>query len=529
MANERYAVPFQAFITNGVVITSDVTGRVAVAGNTTLTLSTTGGAGTFTITLGSGCTGTITSGTATITDSPKALVAGANTVTSNGAGNCTLNLTLGTAANWNTVNTWSAADGGVSGASVPTSSNDALFNANSFTAASQVLTVDASAYCLSMDWTGATNTPTLAGSSALNIYASLKFISDMGLTFTGALRFYGTSNVTTAGKTILGVFLTYDGAPNITLQDNLTSSGEYISNSIGIFNTNGKTVSCGIFYHSGSSAKTTTFGSSIVNCTRFEVGGATPTATANTATINISGTGASALGSANWNGASFNLTSTAHTVSGSPTGIKDFTCDNSAASAQEVTYTGTPTLTGKLSYIGHDASNKCIVISTEPRTMKCQSFAGSNCTVPNSIQINVTGADATAATFEGNSQTYPHVLIDGAGGFATTISGDNTRIKNLKLAGVAKTLTGTAGETYSIESLMREPTTTVMTLNSTGAAWTITGNSGYCELDYMNIANVTAGYKDIYYAGDNSTDSGGNTDIIFTRKVRPNFRGLGRW
>jgi hypothetical protein len=68
-----------------------------------------------------------------------------------------------------------------------------------------------------------------------------------------------------------------------------------------------------------------------------------------------------------------------------------------------------------------------------------------------------------------------------------------------------------------------------MTIDSTGAAWTLTGNSGYCELDYMDIANVTAGYKDIYYAGDNSTDSGGNTDINFTRKIRRVWRGARKW
>ena len=326
---DRFAVPFQAFITNGAVITSDVTGRVATAGDTVLTLSTTGGAGTFTITLGSGCTGTLTSGTATITDSPKALAAGANTCTSNGAGNCTLNLTLGTDANWNTVNTWSATSGGVSGAAVPGATDHIYFNANSITAAGQTVTVDATATCLAMDWIGATNAPAFAVASniLLSIYGNATFIAAMSTSAGNTSSKFdfrsqtGTQTITTNGLTIAPMLSLYTGvngtARTVVLADNYASTGQ-IEVVDGAINTNGKTVSCSAFTDLGAArSKTLTFGASVITCASFNMSGTAPTITANTAIINDSGnfTG----GSLNYNGLTLNLTGATSTITGSNT------------------------------------------------------------------------------------------------------------------------------------------------------------------------------------------------------------------
>ncbi len=288
---DRYAVPFQVFITNGVVITSDVTGRVATAGDNTLTLSTTGGAGTFTITMGSGCTGTVTSGTAAITGSVVTLSEGANVLTADGAGTCTLALTLGTAANWDTVNTWSADTGGVSGASVPTSSDNTYCNANTFTAASQVLTVDAAAYCLAMDWTGATNTPTLHSAAFLIISGNATFITAMVTSIAGSnyLSFNGAGKTLTSNGHTFGGFPRVHGA-SLTLADEFNGANFAVRSgtfSTGNFNM---TLSGGISDIGYSSAKTITLGSSIITTSTywsFSYGGLT--LTANTSTINCDG------------------------------------------------------------------------------------------------------------------------------------------------------------------------------------------------------------------------------------------------
>ncbi len=323
--SDRYFCMGQVFITNGAVITVAEAGRIATAGNTTLNLSTTGGAGTFTITMASGASGTVTSGTATITGSVVTLAAGANTITSNGAGTCTLALTLGTAANWNTVNSWSATSGGAVTASVPTSADNVYFNANSFTAGSQVLTVDASANCKVMDWTGATNTPTLTGTGQDIIpHGNTIFVTGMTITGTLRLNFWvsGTCNFTSAGRTGFAIIVINNS--NITLLDDLNIGSTktiqlYCNSGAVTLNTNGQTVTCGIFYAGeNTEAKTLTLGASTINCTSWQYTGSNLTVTANTSTINVSGTGAFAGGAITTYNI-VNLNGSAHTLSGSNT------------------------------------------------------------------------------------------------------------------------------------------------------------------------------------------------------------------
>ncbi|KKL64555.1 hypothetical protein LCGC14_2163820 [marine sediment metagenome] len=119
--------------------------------------------------------------------------------------------------------------------------------------------------------------------------------------------------------------------------------------------------------------------------------------------------------------------------------------------------------------------------------------------------------------FKGNGRIYNNVELNGT---AHTISGSNT-FTSLKIGrAAAVTITGTAGTTQTVRHFFATNNANVLTMVSTGAAWTLTGNSGYCELDYTDLTNVVAGYANIYYAGDNSTDGTGNTNWIFSRKVR---------
>lgn len=123
--------------------------------------------------------------------------------------------------------------------------------------------------------------------------------------------------------------------------------------------------------------------------------------------------------------------------------------------------------------------------------------------------------------FRGGGYTYNIVELNGN---AHTITDSNT-FKILRIGrGAATTITGTAGTTQTVTYLLLAKNTNILTLDSTGAAWTITGNRGYFEGDYMDITGVTATPKNLYYAGDHSTDSGSNTDWTFTRKVRPTWR-----
>jgi hypothetical protein len=380
---DRFAVPFQAFITNGAVITSDITGRVATAGNTVLTLSTTGGAGTFTITLGSGCTGTVTSGTATITGSVLALSAGANTVTSNGAGNCTLNLTLGTAANTNDVNTYSATSGGVSGASIPTSADNVYFNANSFTAASQVVTVDATAFCKDLSFVGATNTPTLATTDKeLYCYGNATFIAAMSITRTANSILYmcGVGNLTTNGVTI-GWNQLYIFGGTTTLADNLTL-GSALTLFTGSLDTANKVViAVGTIQHISTGVITLTLGSSNVTCTTVTFTGAGLTLTANTSTINCSGN-FSGGGLTTYN--TVNLTGATSTITGNNTFA---TLGFTRAGVQTITATGTT----------QTATNFVRDAGTSVKTIVNGSFVKAGGGTVDLDYISISGATATPA------------------------------------------------------------------------------------------------------------------------------------
>ena len=225
--------------------------------------------------------------------------------------------------NWSDTTHWANASGNTSaGASVPTNADNTFFDANSFTGAGQTVTVDVAANTLSMDWTGATNTPTLAGTQLLIVCGSLTTISGMVWSHNGRIELVtGTGNVTTNGLTLACniEFGEVGAAGNRTIADSLTTTGYVYNFSSVVTTAAGITVNCATFAVRSAVAKQYTFGAgTTINCTGWDMvtGGGAVTLTANTAIINISGTGVLAGGGANYNGATFNLNGTAHTLSG---------------------------------------------------------------------------------------------------------------------------------------------------------------------------------------------------------------------
>jgi len=238
---------------------------------------------------------------------------------------------VGDGGNWSdATNHWATSSGGAPGAgNLPDSSSNVHFDANSFTVGGQTVTIDATAYCKDMDWTGATDNPTLAaGTNPILVHGSTILIAGMSLSATGGSYFFhllGTGNFTSGGLDIpRGVLLPSTGVPNITLLDNLTVPYYLLVFQKGTLNTNGKIVTVSGVILAGADAKTLTMGASNINTTGvtgWKYDGSNLTVTANTATFIITGTGDLAGGSVDYNGADFNLNGTAHTVSGS------FTCE----------------------------------------------------------------------------------------------------------------------------------------------------------------------------------------------------------
>ncbi len=340
---------------------------------------------------------------------------------------------VGNSGNWSdNTNHWSASQGGAPGASKPTSADRCRF-IGGFTIAGQTVTVDEPANCNGIDFTGATNSPTLAyGGFALQVTgpASVIFISAMTLTGGTAantglyLLGGGLLQLTTNGSSHPERLTFADGGVNgVTLEllDDITFTTGILPRE-GTFTTNGHTLNLGALSANASSGVTTiNLGASVVNCT----------------------TG-------------FNII---------------------------------PAVTGT------------VVLNSGTSTINC----------------------TATTTFQGNGQTYNIVNLNGT---AHTITGNNTFAQlNLRPTG-AQTITGTAGSTQTVKRFfIASHGKNVITLNSTGAAWTLTGNSGYFEDDYLSLTNVVAGYARTYFAGDHSTDGTGNTNWIFQRVIRPSLHG----
>jgi hypothetical protein len=416
--------------------------------------------------------------------------------------------------NWSDTDHWSASSGGAGGASKPTSSDNVYFDANSFASGTGTVTVDETSYALSMDWTGATNTPTISGAAQVSIYGDLTLIEDMLWSTTNNVNVTGSGTVswTFAGQT-LPYLVSSSFTGKLTFVDALTLSA-YMSWNSGELDTNGQVLILTGFRLLTTGVKTITLGNSTINCTYIEntaSGAGVPTFTANTATINISGTGAVSLGDVDWNGASFNLTGTAHTVSGSPTGIDEFNF---------VPTGGTQTATISA---GADIS---AVTMTETGTVTIQSsVAGELYTLRGSTSAAITGATmsdyiladgdevtvdcsgATGGTFAGADGTYTSMTVAGAGNYALTVTGNNvfnTFTVDRSVAAKSLVLTGTI---QTVTNFLC-PVSTTNTLTITGGTITKAGG-GQIALDYLVLDTSTVTPAATWYAGEHSYISGG--------------------
>lgn len=117
---------------------------------------------------------------------------------------------VGGTGNWSDFsNHWATASGGGTfHPSGPTTSDNVFFDANSFSAGGQTVTLDVDGSTANLDFTGSTNSPTLAGAGIRTIIVAndLTFIAAMSVTFTGTISLTNSTDVTVqvgnAAKTI---------------------------------------------------------------------------------------------------------------------------------------------------------------------------------------------------------------------------------------------------------------------------------------------------------------------------------------
>lgn len=175
---------------------------------------------------------------------------------------------VGGAGTWDTTTThWSATSGGAAGASVPTSSDNAIFNASSGGGA---VTVSGSRTCLDLNCTGFTGTLTGTASPVITLSGSLTLASGMVFNTTSGptLTFNRTTaggTITTAGKTVRAVNIGGTGL-GLALQDALTSNAVVTLNA-GTLALASYSLTCSAFASSNSNARTLSFGTGQINCT----------------------------------------------------------------------------------------------------------------------------------------------------------------------------------------------------------------------------------------------------------------------
>ncbi len=158
---------------------------------------------------------------------------------------------VGGTGNWSDTAHWSDSDGGGSGFSVPTSTDNVYFSAGSFSVNGSVVTLDTVASTASINFTGIDQTVTFSSSvNSINIYGSVTLPStNLTWTFTGTAYTYlkATTSVSiTMGTTINRGFnrLIFDGVGGTwTLQDEMSAAQIRINN--GTLNTNNQTISSG--------------------------------------------------------------------------------------------------------------------------------------------------------------------------------------------------------------------------------------------------------------------------------------------
>lgn len=179
-----------------------------------------------------------------------------------------------------------------------------------------------------------------------------------------------------------------------------------------------------------------------------------------------------------------------------------------------------------------DAGSRFLISGTATKTLTLGSslvtiagqsgFIASSPSTGTTITANTATISLTSSgpkSFDGAGLNYNGLTVNQGGAGALTISGANTfgNITNTYSATGATTITFTAATTNTFSNWNASGAAAkLLTINSTGAAATVSKSSGVVSADYLSISNSTATGGATWYAGANSTNGGGNTGWIFS-------------
>jgi hypothetical protein len=328
---------------------------------------------------------------------------------------------VGGTGNWNDTARWSTSSGGVSGASLPRSHDDVVFdslsNATAYTATVNAITGGNRCKALTVAGPLVGNV-TLAGSTALFIHDDITLpATGLTRTYTGAITLSGTG----AGKTITtnGVALVSSTTINgvgaeWALADALNITSGTLAIVGGSFDCDAYNLTCGSITSTTFGTRTIDLGSSTVTSSGGFSLGATESARANltfvsgTSQINLSANSLTLSGNSQ----------TFRNVSFTGTGITTAAINGANTFNNLTVAGGTSAGISALSLAADQTINGTLTLS-----------AGTNATMRTFVQSNTTGTTRTltCAAFSGTDADFRDITIAGA---AAPVSG--TRLGDCK-------------------------------------------------------------------------------------------------
>ena len=406
---------------------------------------------------------------------------------------------------WSTATNWSLTSGGGATGAVPTSTDNAILDANS-----GACTISSTSVCKTLNTTGYTSTLTL--NAGINVSGNITIGVNTLWSGTGTLACYGDATTHTATITsnanIIGVpfqFYCNGSSSTFTLSGNLT-------------------VNALVSTSASTGALTTTINSGNIFCkTSFylHVANGTTCTTTGTAVIQLVGTGTLTSGNGTlqnnliintsgvitWSGYAGTLTYNTGTITyiaGTVTGTTNSTLAMTGATTLDLNNGGLGNyLNLKLSFA---SSSTITLISNAYTSLGVQNANSATCVV-NGYGIYISGGTLQYYTMSGTTTFYIK-------GTCTMSSTYTTLQNNVVFDSSSSTITlgnnSYFGGTITYTSGVINPTGTftvtgTTTFNTTGMTWgTMTINSGTITLNSLlsvTTFNITASNQTVTFAG----------------------------
>ncbi|MCX6240421.1 MAG: hypothetical protein NTX43_01245 [Bacteroidetes bacterium] len=458
---------------------------------------------------------------------------------------------IGGSGSWSDINHWvTTSGGGINHLQVPTPFDDVFFDANSFTAINQIVTIDVvNSVCRDINWTGAGFTPTFTGSYNFRIYGSLILIPAMNWNYYGSIFFESTSpgkTISSAGKSLFSG-VTFQGiGGGWMLIDEFNVSGA-INLTSGSLNTNSQLINCTQFYSSSGNLRSLILGSSVLTINAYQN---TPGLTINSTNLTLNpGTSVFKI---------YYSGDTCSITGNQPISLYDLelinnsppTCSHLPLSGADFFDIRSKTTMHKLTVSGQFI---CMLNdSTNIVNVKIDSLIVNNCTQiiqnQNNYSINtiLCNANTRFSLSADQNDTIHNIFFNGTLG---EISGNGAKFHKVVFTGDGNiggintfdSLSFAAGKMYKLSSTQTINNFFSADGNCSGSITLFSSNSGSPATIYKTSGNVIVSYvilRDIHASGganfvaNNSCDLGNNTGWTINSAAPLNLYwvgGTGDW